>query len=162
MKFIIIVVVLLGIASRTYADKPMTQMHMEDVIRSMSTEHSGQPGVLQFSYGGVQLMCISDVKHNRMRIVAPIGDYSSVSSQQKDLMFAANFHTALDARYALSEGVLFAAFIHPLTTLDEAELRSAVIQVASLVQTFGTSYSSSALSFGGTSEPEEEKTETPL
>ncbi len=32
-------------------------------------------------------------------------------------MMIANFHTALDARYAISDGVIYAAFIHPLSSL---------------------------------------------
>lgn len=61
----------------------------------------------------------------------------------------ANFHSALDARYATSDGVLYAAFIHPLSPLTEAEVRSAVAQVASLVRSFGTTYSSGELAYGG-------------
>lgn len=61
----------------------------------------------------------------------------------------ANFHSALDARYATSDGVLYAAFIHPLSPLTEAEVRSAVAQVASLVRSFGTTYSSGELVYGG-------------
>ena len=62
---------------------------------------------------------------------------------------AANFHTALDGRYATSEGVLYAAFIHPLSPLTEEELASALRQVAALARNFGTTYSSDALLYGG-------------
>lgn len=163
MKLIILMLVLLmPFISQAHADEPMTQAHMEDIVRSIGTDSRGRPGFLEFAYSGVQLMCISDKKNNRMRLIAPIGDYSAVSPEQKDLMFAANFHTALDARYAVSQGVLFAAFIHPLSTLDEAEITSAIIQVASLVQTFGTTYSSSVLSFGGGTETEQDKPDPSL
>ncbi|NJL83304.1 MAG: hypothetical protein HC890_10765, partial [Chloroflexaceae bacterium] len=54
----------------------------------------------------------------------------------------------LDARYAVSNGVVFAAFVHPLSTLDERDFLSALRQVSQLVRNFGTSYSSGALSFG--------------
>ena len=59
----------------------------------------------------------------------------------------ANFHSALDARYAISDGILWAAFIHPLQELTKDQVISAISQVYSTVQTFGTYYSSGELSF---------------
>ena len=45
--------------------------------------------------------------------------------------------------------MLYAAFIHPLGPLTEAELVSAVRQVSSLASSFGTGYTSGELVFGG-------------
>ena len=61
----------------------------------------------------------------------------------------ANFHTALDARYAFNKGILYAAYIHPLSTLTKAQLESALEQTATLAATFGKEYSSGSLIFKG-------------
>ena len=54
----------------------------------------------------------------------------------------------LDAQYATNEGVLYSAFIHPLSPLTDGEARSAIDQVANLALTFGTTYQSGNLIFG--------------
>jgi len=58
-----------------------------------------------------------------------------------------NFHLALDARYAVSDDVLYAAFIHPLSSLCKEDFESALKQVYNLVATFGKTYSSGQLEF---------------
>ncbi len=134
----------------------MSQQRLEDFIREAGSEVEGSPGALEFRFGGVRMACLSDPTHDRMRIIAAIASERSVSrSQLRDAM-RANFHTALDARYATSQGVLYAAFIHPLSPLDDAQLRSALAQVASLVHTFGSSYSSGELIYGAPPGTEQE------
>ena len=68
-------------------------------------------------------------------------------------MLEANFHSALDGRYAISNGMVYAAYIHPLSPLRPEEVRSALRQVAELGKTFGTTYSSGELLFGVSSQP---------
>ena len=133
----------------------MDQTQLENVLRNYADSHTGGNGMLQFSYDGVDLLCISDVRANRMRIVVPIYDYNAVTAEQKDLMMLANFHTALDARYAVSNGILYAVFLHELSSLSEMQIRSGVRQTATLAKTFGTSFNSGALTFGGNNEEQE-------
>jgi len=61
----------------------------------------------------------------------------------------ANFDSALDARYAVANGVLWSAYIHPLSSLQDKQFLEAVGQVVNLTSTFGSSYSSGALIFNG-------------
>ena len=84
-----------------------------------------------------------------MRIVTPIIAVEELTPEQVARILEANFHTALDARYATSQGILYAAFIHPLEPLQEAQLASAVRQVANLARTFGSEYTSGELRYGG-------------
>jgi hypothetical protein len=51
--------------------------------------------------------------------------------------------------YAVSEGVLYSAYIHPLSELSESQLTSAIEQVANLAITFGYEYTSGTLEYGG-------------
>ena len=101
------------------------------------------------------LMVITDEKANRMRIMMPIQSFDV--SQPQDLKTAiivlhANYDRALDARYAISDGLLWSAFIHPLSSLTEEDLASALDQVRTLRKNTGTSYSSGALQFGPANE----------
>jgi len=125
----------------------MTQERMEQILSDIASESRGTPGMLDFTFQGVRLQCISDVRADRMRIVAAIGPVSELSGDQIARILDANFVTSLDARYGSSQGILFAAFLHPLSALSERELRSAAKQVASLARTFGSSYSAGSLHY---------------
>ena len=137
-------------AQETPAEAGMTQQRLHNVIVAVGDDVFVADNVVQFTYDGMALLCISDVAADRMRIISPIAELGDVESEQLLLALAANFHTALDARYALSDGVIYAAYIHPLSPLSNDELVSAIRQVATASQTFGTEYTSGALSFGGT------------
>ncbi len=103
----------------------------------------------QFAHHDIPMACLIDQNFDRMRFIAPVTEVGELDDATKDAILEANFHTALDARYASSNGLLFAAFIHPLSSLDEPLARSALDQVASLVHTFGTHYTSGTLEFIG-------------
>lgn len=121
---------------------------LERVLRRVADEIEGDEGRWQLRLGEVALACMTDLRFDRMRIIAPIAEVEEVNDEIRDACLEANFHTALDARYASSDGVLYAAFIHPLSPLDAELVESAVRQVANLVETFGTTFSSGALVFG--------------
>lgn len=121
---------------------------LEQVLRDVADEIDGEEGRWHLRMGEVALACMTDLRFDRMRLIAPIAELEEVSEEVRDACLEANFHTALDARYATSDGVLYAAFIHPLSPLDSDQAESAVRQVANLVETFGTTFSSGALVFG--------------
>lgn len=126
----------------------MTIQLIEDIIREAATKIEGDEGAWQFVYSGTRMMCIADLNFDRMRIIAPIIDQTDMTEEQMLSVLDANFHTALDARYATNEGILYSAFIHPLSALQNDQLRSALDQVANLVSTFGSTYQSTELTFG--------------
>jgi hypothetical protein len=69
---------------------------------------------------------------------------------------SANYDRALDAKYAIADGVLWSTFLHPLRSLTEDDFLSALDQVQRLAETAGTTFSSSDLVFQGHPlEPEE-------
>ncbi len=136
----------IGIAG---AGEAMDQKTMEAFIINKAESHKGGAGFLEFNYGGVNMMVISDVTHDRMRIVTPVAKYEELTRTQIDKIMQANFHSALDARYAVSGGVLFSAYIHPLSPLTREMIESAIVQVANLARSFGTEYSSGIMQFRG-------------
>lgn len=126
----------------------MTPEDLERVLREAADEIEGENGRWQLRLDDVALACMIDIHYDRMRLIAPIAELDEVSDDVRDACLEANFHTTLDARYASSDGVLYAAFIHPLSSLDDELAESALQQVANLVETFGTTFSSGALVFG--------------
>jgi len=126
----------------------VTLEELQQVLSDVADEVEGEDGRWQLRMGQVALACMTDMRFDRMRIIAPIAEIDEVTDELRDACLEANFHTALDARYATSDGVLYAAFIHPLSPLEPEQVESAVQQVANLVETFGTSFSSGALVFG--------------
>ncbi len=147
----------LAAAACSFRQAPAPQMSDERLVAVLD-QHAesikrGQ-GVVELVFDEVEMVCIYDTHHDRMRIVAPVAREHAISSDHLRASMMANFHTALDARYAIGGGVVYAAFLHPLSSLSEAELLSALRQVAALAKTFGTTYSSGELVFpGGRSQP---------
>jgi hypothetical protein len=108
----------------------------------------GSDGQWQMTREGLSLMVLADESHNRMRIIAPAAEAKELNPEVLMKVMEANFVAALDARYAVFKGIVWAAFIHPLDSLVERDLISGLKQVTTLVKTTGTSYSSSELHFG--------------
>ncbi len=153
MRVLLLILTLLLIGGcSTPSQSSMTQDIMEAIVIENVELLEQKKGYVVFEYKKTKMALISDVKHDRMRIVAPITDYSEVTEEQKDKIMVSNFHRALDARYAVSNGVLYSAFIHPMSPLTRKELKDALNQVSTLALTFGSSYSSGSLSFGGESQ----------
>lgn len=126
----------------------MDMVKLDELLRDEAPDLKGGNGQWELVRHGVPVICLADPGADRMRLFAPVIEVSDMTDEQRQDVLDANFHTALDARYATAKGMLFAAYLHPLSTLTEADLRSAVDQVAVLARTFGTSYSSGLLEFG--------------
>jgi len=131
----------------------MTIQALQDILSDTVQDLKGGDGHWRFTYADVQMALLTSRPHDRMRIVAPIGPEAELTGQQRKRMLEANFHSALDARYATSNGLVYVAYIHPLSPLRREEMQSALRQIAELVKTFGTAYSSGELSFGSPSPP---------
>ncbi len=104
---------------------------------------------IEYNLKGTSIFLITDVTHNRMRLMSPVIDQEKLKADDFILLMEANFDRALDVRYALFNGVLWSVFIHPLKELESNQLTSALYQVKALVDNYGTSYSSSEIVFGG-------------
>ena len=142
-----IVVILLSIVSYSINSQEMTNADLEKIFYVVSDSLRGEKGNWQFMINGRVIACITDEKHNRMRILTPIVEQKELSSEDKSKLLEANFHSALDARYAISEGVVWSIFIHPLQELSKDEVLNAIYQVFSAAETYGDTYSSSSLTF---------------
>ncbi len=136
---------------------PMSNLVLHALILSLDPEPKGLPGMWEFNYEGSKLICMTDEAANRMRILTPIRELAEVSDEELRECMEANFDRALDARYCINHGILWGAFIHPLSTLSATEFYSAVQQVVGVKENFGSSYSSGGMIFRGGEERQEEE-----
>lgn len=138
-------------------EAPMTQSRLAEIVKNLVDETQGNGNVLIFDFEAVSITMVSDGAANRMRLIAPVIEADKLTEQQVAATLVSNYHLALDARYAIGDGVLVSTFIHPLAELTRSQLLSAIRQVANLKKTFGTTYSSGELSYGVQQQkPEEE------
>ena len=109
----------------------------------------------QFIVDNTMLICVFDENANRMRIISPIVEREKIGEEELLNALVANFHSALDVKYALSDEVIWSVFIHPLRELSEEQVADAIQQVYTAARTFGGSYSSTNLVFPGNTKKNE-------
>ncbi|MFC3123325.1 hypothetical protein [Agaribacter flavus] len=105
--------------------------------------------MIEFNFKGMHMAVIFDKNADRMRLVSPIIELNKLSNDVLLQSLEANYHSVLDARYAVSDGVMWSVFIHPLKDLTSDLFTSAISQVAIAKATFGQEYTSGALVFPG-------------
>lgn len=125
----------------------MTNHQLVRLLGKLAGSVDGKGGGWRIAYKDVPMVVITSSEYNRMRIVSPIRDARDLDAAELTRLLEANFDRALDGRYALYQGNLWSVFLHPLSSLTESELTSALDQVANLVKTYGSTYSSSDLKF---------------
>ena len=121
-------------------------------IRKHGSDVEGGEPNWTFRFEDVNAYCQCQRDVDRMRIVAPICEVEQFGEQHEQLleiMLQANYHSALDPRYAIDRGVVMSAYLHPLAAQDEAQFVSGLRQVVEMVRTFGTTFSSTGIVFGG-------------
>ncbi len=149
---------LLCIASLSYAQQ-MNNSNLQDILYKNADTLGGVLGNWKLMYKEIPMLCVTDETNNRMRIISPITQSDNLD---KDLLLdsmTANFHSALDVKYAISNGILWSVYIHPLKELTNEQVESAISQVYYAAKTFGTTFSSTALIFGGGNASNKEKPE---
>jgi len=120
-----------------------------DVIAALDGDAQRNGDNWQFSIDDRRLLVVTDSSAGRMRIMTPIAEASALPEGALERLLQANFDTALDARYAIANGLVWGTFIHPLDSLTTRDFASGVLQTKSLADTFGTTFSSGALNYGG-------------
>lgn len=131
----------------------MSNARLDSLIRKLDEQVKGRPGFWQFIIEQREVYVITDEKADRMRIISPVAELDTLKAAQMKRLLQANFDSALDARYAIAKELLWSAYLHPLTSLQDKQFLGAIGQVVNLATTFGSSYSSGALIFrGGDSE----------
>ena len=102
-----------------------------------------------FTINDRQVMLAFDENAGRMRLLSPIVPSELLTDDLKTRLLQANYDAVLDVRYAIANGLLWSVFIHPLPSLTEDDFISAIAQTITAAETFGTSFTSGTIVFGG-------------
>lgn len=148
---------ILSFAELTAQD--MTSEKLKEIIRQEADTITVQGNSVQFLFNQTMLICIYDENANRMRIISPIVEREKLGEEELLNALVANFHTALDVKYALSDEIVWSVYAHPLRELSEAQVIDAIQQVYAAAITFGGSYTSTNLSFPGNTRKKEKPQE---
>ncbi|MEW2914487.1 hypothetical protein [Leisingera sp. JC11] len=134
-------------------EPPMTYERLGRILFALdgNTQPVG-PG-FQLTISGVPMLVVTDPAADRMRAMVPLRPAEGLTAEELMRMMQANFDTALDARYAVAKGQLWAVFIHPLSPLKKDQLISSLGQTVNIARTYGTLYTGGALQFGGGDSP---------
>ncbi|NHF59774.1 hypothetical protein FK220_010515 [Flavobacteriaceae bacterium TP-CH-4] len=127
----------------------MNPAKLRALIAQVADTTEAQGNSIRFIYKGTFLVCVYDENANRMRIITPIVEREQLGEEELLNALVANFHSALDVKYALSDEIIWSVFIHPLKELSKHQVLDAIDQVYSASATFGTTFSSTDLVFPG-------------
>ncbi|MEM9798147.1 MAG: hypothetical protein AAF919_16760 [Pseudomonadota bacterium] len=130
----------------TIADMDLDRM--EAIVTALDPEAERAGAAFRFAVEDVPVLIITDPRADRMRAMVPIRSAEGLSEADLVRMMQANFDSALDARYAVAEGRVWAVFIHPLRPLRRDQLISGIGQTVNAALSYGTLYSSGAGQFG--------------
>ena len=127
----------------------MTPQKMAEIVMSLDRNAQNEGNQFVFEVEGRQLIIVFDPYADRMRCMSPVMQLDQVPDEIHLRMLQANFDSVLDCRYAVANDLIWSAFLHPFRSLTEEDLHSAISQVRTAAETFGTTFSSGALMFRG-------------
>ncbi len=133
----------------------MNPEKLKEIISKVSDTAITNGNSIQFLYKERVLICIYDENANRMRIISPVVQREKLEEDQILNALVANFHSALDVKYALSDEIIWSVFTHPLKELYKHQVQDAIAQVYLASVTFGSTYSSTNLTFPGNTKRKE-------
>jgi len=135
--------------SESVSEGKMTSAKMAEVIQKFDEDAEVKENSIIFELKDRELMLVFDNNADRMRIISPIMQSFNVPESLHARMLQANFDAVLDSRYAIANDMVWSVYIHKLSTLAEEDLISGIAQTYSAAETFGTTYTSGAIVFGG-------------
>jgi hypothetical protein len=125
----------------------MTTAGIAKILDSYLTELQGEVGFWRGMREDVPVYVFSDDSHDRVRLMAPVGELKELDPKVLQVLLQANYDRALDAKYAMRGFEIWSVSVHPLATLAPDDFASYMDQVVKLVKNTGTTYASSDLMF---------------
>ncbi len=130
-------------------ETPMTLERLAKIVVAVDPDARLAGGAMELTIDDIPIVVVTDPIADRMRAMIPIRSADGMRADELMRLMQANFDTALDARYAVAQGRLWATFIHPLAALEREQFVSGLIQTVNIARTYGQTYSGGALSYGG-------------
>lgn len=134
------------------AQEGMNNARLGELLEARLPGLEGRPGMWHGEVDDLPLYVITDEGYDRMRIMVAVGEVDQKDADLLWTLLSANFDRALDAKYAVNDGVLWSTFLHRLSWLTEGELDNALDHVVALARATGSTFASSDLVFGGADE----------
>lgn len=123
----------------------MTRGDLEAFLRNETQGLTTDSEAWHFAFDKVAMQAFVSEPKDRMRVMAMVALLNGIKPEHVEPILRTNFNG--DARYGLQDGVLWAVYMHSLSGLRESDLISGLHQVASLTQSFGSSFSSGPMRF---------------
>ncbi len=127
----------------------MTLGQIDRIVKRLDGKAQRTNDNWQLTVEKVPVIIVTDKNHDRMRILVAVRKTDDLKPEELQRMMQANFDSALDSRYAIANKILWSTYIHPLRALHDRQFIAAIGQTVNLALTFGSSYSSGLLLFGG-------------
>ena len=127
----------------------MSLARLTEIVRTIDEDAEVRGPAMRLTIADVAVTVITDEKNNRMRAFVTIQSLDGVNQQLLYRLLQANFDSALDARYAIAHEHILSVFIHPLKELEKDQFIEGLGQVVNLVKTYGSAFTSGAMTFGG-------------
>ena len=126
----------------------MDQARVEKLFSREVDAIEGPSGALRTIEDGVEVYLLTDPASDRMQLIASVAVADQVDPRVFNILLQANHFLTGDARYSVSNGVIYAVYLHPISSLTEDELVSGLEQVIALSKNFGTTFSSRKIELG--------------
>ena len=130
-------------------ETPMTFERLIKIVNAIDPDARFSGTSMELTIDDIPIIVVTDPVADRMRALIPIRSADELDADELMRLMQANFDTALDARYAVAQGRLWATYIHPLAALEREQFLSGLVQTMNIARTYGQTYSGGALSFGG-------------
>jgi len=130
-------------------DEKMTAASLTELIKKFDENAEAQGNAVQFTLQERDLIFVYDENADRMRVITPIANAALADAALMERMLQANYDAVLDVRYAVANNLIWAVYIHKLSTVTQDDFLSGVAQAVTAAETFGTSFTSGAMVFGG-------------
>jgi hypothetical protein len=129
--------------------QPMTLSRLAEIVFALDENARSQGNAFEMTIANFNVLIVTDPAADRMRAMIPIRPAAGLTPDELARMMQANFDSALDARYAVADGTVWAVFIHPLSPLTKDQFISGLGQTVNVAATYGTLYTGGAMQFGG-------------
>ena len=113
---------------------------LRNIVQRIDPNAELLPNGATFRVQNIPVTLVYDINADRMRLISPASSIDELDAEMLVRLMQANFDSALDSRYALAGGILWATYLHPLSTLSSDEFGSGLGQTINLVTTFGSTY----------------------
>ena len=145
MRQLLLLVALLS--ATTIFGQNMSSKKLGKILKKHAVELKGDKGGWEVLLDKRPILVAADEEANRLRIFTFVVELADVNSDELEKLLRANFTKAVDAKYAIRNGLVMSIYSHPLKESTELQIADALQQVNNLAENFRTSYSSTELPF---------------